>query len=770
MKSRGWLCVLLALILALGGLTAFAEETMVSGEMAMAALETEAVEAPVEEVEAVLGEEEAEALPNMPQDQDLPAEGDQPMSVETDVLPPEAPQEEAPQAEAAGPLQALTLPGSLTIGLKEKLTLAPAATPAGAVYSLSWKSSKKKIVAVDAATGVITGKKKGSATITVTADNGVTASVKVTVVNGPKKVTLAAPEKAGVGDNFACKVTYTAKTGGSYKLTSDNEGVLKVEADGSVTALAQGTATLTATAYNGKKGSATVQVLAAPTAMWLNQTEATLGQGGTLKLTAGMPDGQAGVLKYASSNSGVATVGADGVVTGAALGTAVITARTTGGIEDACTVQVLPAPKSLALSTKKITLGVGQEVQLGVTPQPEGSACTLTYKSSKGKIAAVSADGVITAKKKGASTITVKAHNGVSAKVKVTVKAAPKKVSLTLDMPWLSVGDTTVARAKLPKNTAGTVTFASDNPAVATVAANGTVTAVAEGTANIIATTFNGKTASAAVTVGARPSGDGQGAVDGPFEITFMNIGRNDGILIHCGGEWAFIDSGMHQQGVTAVKYMAGQGVDKLKYYIGSHAHKDHVGGAPYILAKIPTGQVIIPHATVGTQIKKFATNDAEKKAVKAASYHVVKRGEKFWIGGAECLVLGPVKILKCNPGDTAENSNSLVLRVTYGSNTFLLTGDATGSEITSIQKASPGCLKAQVYKNAHHNGTQKYAAKLCHPQITIFSTSNKAQPASSFVSYLKKLGSKVYITSGNRNGHVKIISDGTNMSVVTQK
>ena len=129
MKSRGWLCVLLALILALGGLTAFAEETMVSGEMAMAALETEAVEAPVEEVEAVLGEEEAEALLNMPQDQDLPAEGDQPMSVETDVLPPEAPQEEAPQAEAAGPLQALTLPGSLTIGLKEKLTLAPAATP-----------------------------------------------------------------------------------------------------------------------------------------------------------------------------------------------------------------------------------------------------------------------------------------------------------------------------------------------------------------------------------------------------------------------------------------------------------------------------------------------------------------------------------------------------------------------------------------------------------------------------------------------------------------
>ena len=67
-----------------------------------------------------------------------------------------------------------------------------------------------------------------------------------------------------------------------------------------------------------------------------------------------------------------------------------------------------------------------------------------------------------------------------------------------------------------------------------------------------------------------------------------MNVGRNDGILIHCGGEWAYIDSGLHQQGVKAVKYMRAQGVDKLKYYIGTHAHKDHVGGARVILANSP--------------------------------------------------------------------------------------------------------------------------------------------------------------------------------------
>ena len=752
MKLRKLLSVLLALMLALGGLAAFAEETV--GEMPMVALDSEAVEAPVAEIETVLDEGEEES-------------GDQPMDIETDELPPEEAGEPGEEPAPAGPLEKLSLPGQMTIGLGEKVRLAPEPTPAGAEYTLTYKSSKKKIVSVNADTGEIKGKKKGTANITVTADNGVTATVKVTVVKAPKKVTLTAPDKVGVGDSFRCKVTYNAKTGGGYKLTSDKADVLRVEADGSLTALAKGTATLTATSFNGKKGTAKVQVLSAPTSMWLNQTEASVGLGGTLKLTHGTPEGEAGVLRYSSSDKGVAAVDADGVVTGASLGTAVITARTTGGIEDQCTVTVLPAPKSMKLSTNKITLGKGQQVQLGVTLQPEGSEGTLTFTSSKENVAAVTRDGMITAKKKGKSTITVKTHNGIKATVKVTVKGAPKKVSVTLDNPWLSVGDTAHAKIKLPKNTAAAnSTFTSDNPAVATVSANGTVTAVGEGTAHIIATTFNGKSGKAEVTVTKRIDPGESGLC----EITFMNIGRNDGILIHCGGEWAFFDSGMYQQGVKAVKYMRAQGVDKLKYYVGTHAHRDHVGGAPYILDKIPTGQVIITHKKVATQIKKFATNKSEKSATKAASYHVVKRGEKFYIGGAECLVLGPVSITSCAPGDVKENSNSLILRVTFGSNTFLLTGDATGPEITKIQKTNPGCLKAQVYKNGHHNGTQKYLAKLCSPQITVFSTDSRSLPSSDFISYLKKLGSKVYITANNRNGHVRIISDGTHLTVKTQK
>ena len=139
-------------------------------------------------------------------------------------------------------------------------------------------------------------------------------------------------------------------------------------------------------------------------------------------------------------------------------------------------------------------------------------------------------------------------------------------------------------------------------------------------------------------------------------------------------------------------------------------------------------------------------------------------------LGSAVFEVLGPVKIVKTSTAAGAENGNSLILKVTYGENTFLLTGDATGSELVDVHKAKPGCLKAQVLKNPHHNGRQDYAIKKVKPKITIISTSKSCLPTSSYVKYIKKKGSKVYITASNKHGHVSIASDGKNLTVTTQK
>lgn len=762
MKLKKWMGLTLALVLALSGLTALGEEM---------AVEAAPIDAVVEEVEATLGEEApAEAPVEAPVEAPAEAPTEQPMEAAPEALPPEAEGEQA-VAAPGDPLQALTLPGALVLGVGEQVQLAPVATPADAAYSLTYATDKKKVVAViDPATGVVKAKKKGGAVITVTADNGVTTQVQVTVAKAPKKVYLTAPAAVGVGDRFACKVDYDAKSGGGWTLSSDNPAVLRVEADGSVSALAQGAATLTATSYNGKSSSAPVQVCAAATSMWLNQTEAVLGQGGTLQLTAGMPEGQAAALSYATSDGNVAAVDpVTGVVTGVNLGTAVITVRTAGGLEDSCNVTVKPAPQALTLAAKSVAVGVGQQAQLVASPSPEGSACTLTYKSSRPKVVTVTPDGVVTGVKRGTSVVTITTQNGIKAKVKVQVLAGPKTVSLKLGRTSLGVGETTVATAVLPKKTATGLAFSVDDPAIASVTPDGTVTALAEGTCNVIVSTTNGLTARALLTVGTASSQDNPTA-DGLFEITFMNIGRNDGILMHCGGEWAFIDSGIHQYGTQAVKYMRSVGVDKLRYYIGSHAHIDHVGGAGCILNNFPVQEVLVPHAGVIEAIKTYAYGGAEKQAANAANYHVAQRGEKLYLGGAELKVLGPVRIRPAGRTKSEENHNSLILRVTFGSNTFLLAGDASIEEFNEADAAEPGCLRVQVYKNAHHNVRCNGIANIVQPRITVFSTSAKKLPSKSYIKEFTNIGSEVYITAPNRNGDVKITSDGTNLFVETQK
>lgn len=415
-----------------------------------------------------------------------------------------------------------------------------------------------------------------------------------------------------------------------------------------------------------------------------------------------------------------------------------------------------PQPEKIDVP-EEITLGVGDTLQLDPVVEPADAVYEkLSYSSSKTKYAKVSADGLITAKKKGEAVVTVQAGS-VTAQVAVHVKKAPKSVELKAERTNLSIGDTMKLTTTIPKGTVATWSYSVSPKGVVKVSKDGKVTAKKAGTATVTVTTHNKKKAKVKLTV--MPD----------FEITFMNIGRNDGILIQCDGEFAFIDSGMHGQGVTAVKYMQGLGIDHLKYYIGTHAHRDHVGGAPAILAAIKTDTVIVSHSSTASKIKVFAENDAERKAVNSASYRTVKVDDTFKLGDAKFKVLGPTSIVNCDPGNVAENGNSLVLKLTYGKNTFLLTGDATGTEITAIERRSPGCMKAQVLKNPHHNGNLKYIVQLAKPEIVVFSTSSGSQPSASFLSFVRGEGAKYYITSGNRDGHVMMSSNGKKLKVKTQ-
>ena len=252
-------------------------------------------------------------------------------------------------------------------------------------------------------------------------------------------------------------------------------------------------------------------------------------------------------------------------------------------------------------------------------------------------------------------------------------------------------------------------------------------------------------------------------AASADLTVHFMDIDRNDGILIVCDGETAFIDSGMFWYGQIAVDYMRSQGVEHLKYYIGSHAHRDHVGGASTIIQYMTPEAVLEPHDGVRQVILQCARDPVAIEAAKAATYVNLNLGDRFNIGGAQLEVIGPLSYIPFrNASDMAENSNSLVIRMTYGEHSFLLTGDATHGVLHALAAISPDYLKCTVYKNAHHNGAvTPIIMQATSPRYVVFSTRDKNLPAANTLKSIMDYGALPLVTAPSMNSTIVIHTDG---------
>lgn len=150
------------------------------------------------------------------------------------------------------------------------------------------------------------------------------------------------------------------------------------------------------------------------------------------------------------------------------------------------------------LSHDKVDLTkVGETLQLTATVKPSyADNKTITWRSSDEKVATVDKDGKVTAVANGTVTITATSADGKhSATVTITVKISPEKLTLTAENKTLTkIGDTLQITAKVePDNAYDKLIWKSSDENVATVDADGKVTAVGNGEVTITATTEDGK-------------------------------------------------------------------------------------------------------------------------------------------------------------------------------------------------------------------------------------------------------------------------------------
>ncbi len=153
------------------------------------------------------------------------------------------------------------------------------------------------------------------------------------------------------------------------------------------------------------------------TGISLSKTEVTLksGAGTSIKATVAPEDTTNKTLTYTSSNPSVATVSASGEIKAIEVGSATITVRANDGsnVKKTCKVTVAYPVTSVKVNKTSAELFVGKTLTLKATVGPANATNkAITWKSSNAAVAAVSATGVVTAKKAGKVTITVTTSDG----------------------------------------------------------------------------------------------------------------------------------------------------------------------------------------------------------------------------------------------------------------------------------------------------------------------------------------------------------------------
>ena len=311
----------------------------------------------------------------------------------------------------------------------------------------------------------------------------------------------------GGSETLTATVAPSNATNKTVSWKSSDASTASVDANGKVTAVKAGSATITVTTADGSK-TATCSVTVTSknvsvTDVTLDKTEAALTQGETVQLTATVKpdDATDKTLTWSTSDSKVATVDETGKVTAVETGSATITAKA-GDKTATCAVTVTAKVievTEITLDKTEVEIIEGETAQLTATVKPDDATDkSIEWTSSDESVATVDNSGKVTAVSEGKVTITVKTSNlAQSASCDITVKAASIPVTgVNIDSWIINIGvneTSAIAYTIQPENaTNKEVSFSSDNTDVVAVDSEGTLVGISSGSAKVIVTTVDG--------------------------------------------------------------------------------------------------------------------------------------------------------------------------------------------------------------------------------------------------------------------------------------
>ncbi len=277
------------------------------------------------------------------------------------------------------------------------------------------------------------------------------------------------------------------------------------------------------------------------------------------------------------------------------------------------------------------------------------------------------------------------------------------------------------------------------------------------------------------LSLGAACRGPAPAPTAGPeMLLAVLDVGQADSLLVRSStGRTMLVDAGNEAADVNRVvlPLLKAKGITSLDYLVLTHPDQDHVGGMPTLLDNLPVGAFVDgAQPGVTNQAYLHTLQRVQAKGIKP----VKARRETTTIdlgSGTEVRVLSPEDPLLT--GSSTTNNNSIVLRITYGAISALLTGDLEREGEERLLKHQDN-LRSQILKVAHHGSQGATSAELLdavRPEVALISVGAGNSYGHPHKQLLQRLdGHQVKTYRTDLNGTLQLLIDGSSYEVTADK
>ena len=253
--------------------------------------------------------------------------------------------------------------------------------------------------------------------------------------------------------------------------------------------------------------------------------------------------------------------------------------------------------------------------------------------------------------------------------------------------------------------------------------------------------------------------------------VEYIDVGQGDSSFsIFPDGKVMLIDGGEVGQGATVLEAMKKYNIQKIDFLVATHPHSDHIGGLAEVLEKMPTEKVILPRIA-DEDVPTTLVYENLLDAIYESHAEVVeaKAGlELYKKNNLSVTCLSPTKGSQKNL-----NNYSAVIRIAYGSTSFLFTGDAEKSIEKQLLKSGQ-TLRSDVLKAGHHGSNTASSEEFLQavlPKYAVISagTDNSyGHPHAETLKRLQKINAEVFRT--DKQGSITAISNAQTIDFNTER